>query len=66
MEHCVGDYMIYSVYGTLTMFFRANPVNYTFYGIVGRFIVYAIIFGAAGVIVTIRQWDTKERKFDNI
>ena len=54
------------VYGTLTIFVSANPVKYTLFGIVARFIIYAIIFGIAGVIVTIRQWDTKVRKFDNI
>lgn len=54
------------VYGTLTIFFSANPVNYNIAGIVARFVAYAIIFGVAGVIVTIRQWDTKVRKFDSI
>jgi len=53
------------VYGTLTIFFRANPVNYTLAGIVVRFIFYGIIFGLAGTVVTIRQWDTKVKRFDN-
>ena len=54
------------VYGTLTMFFRANPVNYNLEGIIARFIVYGIVFGLAGTGVTSRQWDTKVKKFDNI
>ena len=54
------------VYGTLTIFLRANPLNYTLVGIVVRFLIYAIICGLAGVIVTIRQWDTKVKRFDNI
>lgn len=53
------------IYGTLTIFFNPNPINYNILGIFLRFIAYSIIFGLCGTLFSMGLWHINLKKFNN-
>jgi len=53
------------IYGTITIFFNPNPINYNILGILFRYIAYSIIFGLGGILFSIGLWHINLNKFDN-
>lgn len=61
----VGVCLFFSIlYSVLTIFFNPNPSSYTLEGIIARFIVFAIIFGLAGVVYGNYNWNYKSKYFE--
>lgn len=52
-----------AIYGTLTMFFNPNPVNYDINQIITRYIAYGLMGGLGGIMIGNLQWNMKVKKF---
>ncbi|MGE5627928.1 MAG: hypothetical protein ACM3X7_07395 [Solirubrobacterales bacterium] len=55
---CVG-----LTYGTLTMFFNPNPIDYNVPGIIFRYVFYVIISVITGIFISNIIWNNNAKRF---